>query len=203
MTPPFCACCGVSFGSGVVVQQGSLCRACHQSPPVFHRARAALRYNAAARELVLRLKYRDSSESAAGLALLMQRAGADLFVGANMIVPVPLHARRLRQRRYNQAALLARSVAHYTGIPARLDLLQRGRPTDPLEGMSARARHLALQGAIMVRPGRRVEGQAVVLVDDVLTTGSTADQCAVALYAAGAALVEVLTLARVDDPRQP
>lgn len=161
-----------------------------------------LRYDAVARRLILPLKYQDRSEIAVALAHLMYRHWPALFKGVEVIVPVPLHPARLRQRRYNQAALLATSLAKHTGIPARLDLLRRCRPTRALAGMSASQRREELLDAILLKPGAQVAGRVFMLVDDVITTGTTAHHCALALRAGGAARVEVLTIARVEDPRQ-
>ncbi len=124
-----------------------------------------------------------------------------MLQSANLLVPVPLHTARLRQRRYNQAALLAISLARLTGRPLGLDTLRRWRATRPLEGLSMAERRMELTGAITVRREADVAGKRVLLVDDVMTTGATAHQCALALREAGAARVDVLTVARVADPR--
>ncbi len=118
-----------------------------------------------------------------------------------MLVPVPLHAARLRQRRYNQAAVLAIALARLTGRPLGLDVLCRWRATRKLEGLSAVERREELADAISLNRGADVAGKRVLLVDDVMTTGATAHQCAVALREGGAKRVDVLTLARVADPR--
>ena len=202
ITPPFCACCGVPFSFVQPGEGGQYCTQCLESPSAFHAARSALRYDKAARQLILPLKYSDKTETIRGLARLMQRAGHDILATATVMMPVPLYPSRLRQRRYNQAALLAKALAKLTSLPVQLDSLQRSRATKALEGLSAKARHEELEGAFHLRQGAVVRGQHVVLVDDVMTTGATAHYCALVLREAGAAQVDVLTIARVEDPRQ-
>ncbi len=200
---PLCGRCGLPFASQAEAGPLRLCRSCTDAPPPWGRARAAMLYDAAARALILPFKHADRQENAATLALHMHRAGAALLAGADLLVPVPLHRRRLLQRRYNQAALLAGRLARRTGLPSVPDLLTRSRATPRLGERSAADRAALLQGAIGVRPGRAplLPGRRVVLVDDVLTSGATARACVAALLDAGAANVDVLVASRVADPR--
>ncbi len=133
----------------------------------------------------------------------MARAGAELLQDTDLLVPVPLHRTRLFHRRYNQAALLAQAVGRIAGRPCLLDALQRHRATESLGEKSAAERAAEVADAISVRPSRaaRVAGQRVLLIDDVMTSGATANACAGALLSAGAMLVDVLVAARVPDPR--
>jgi predicted amidophosphoribosyltransferase len=133
----------------------------------------------------------------------MARAGAAMLARADIVSPVPAHWRRLLGRRYDQAALLARALGSIAGRPVVPDLLRRTRRTPPLADKGAAERAVTVEGAFAVsRQGRRlVVGRRVVVVDDVLTSGATADACARALLEAGAAAVEVLAAARVPDPR--
>lgn len=195
-----CAICGYPFGHDQGA--GTLCGACLARPPVYDSARAVLRYDDASRALILALKYRDRLEGAASFGAWMARAGADMLAGADLVVPVPLHRWRLFSRRYNQAALLAQGVARAARLKAVLDLLARTRPTPPQVGRSRRARFANVRGAFAVRAAYRSEIRncRVVLVDDVMTSGATAEACARTLHRAGAARVDVLTLARVVRP---
>jgi ComF family protein len=203
VTEPCCACCGVPFAT--VAQGGAdrLCPTCQARPPEFGRARAALRYDAHARRLILPFKHADRTDMAAALAPLMARAGAALLRDAELLVPVPLHRSRLFHRRYNQAALLARALARLSGIAALPDAMLRVRPTAPLGERTAAERHAEVAEAFAVRPSRmaHVAARRIVLVDDVMTSGATANACAVTLKEAGAAGVDVLVAARVPDPR--
>lgn len=203
---PFCPRCAVPAAHAGTLMGGSprgLCAACSADPPPFQAARAALQYDDASRHLILQLKHADRVDLAKPLARLMHRAGADILAEADLLVPVPLHPKRLRARRYNQAALLARALSRLSGVPSCLDALVRVHATSPLAELSAEARAGMLAGAIAPRRGRagRIAGQRVVLVDDVLTSGATAAACTRSLLAAGAAHVALLAAARVPDPR--
>lgn len=170
---------------------------------MFRRARAALRYDEAARRLILPFKHADRVELSSVLAGYMERAGAELLAAADVLVPVPLHRARLFGRRYNQAALLARALGRAARRPVVLDALRRVRGTTPLGAKSAEERAAVLTGAIEMRPSRLagMTGRRVLLVDDVMTSGATANACAAVLLAAGAVSVDVLAAARVPDPR--
>lgn len=199
---PLCPCCGTPFT--LPVPDGLLCGACIAKPPRYRRARAALVYGGGGRDLVLRFKRADRTDLARGLADLMARAGADLLKDADLIVPVPLHRRRLWRRRYNQSALLAQALGRRSAKPVLPDLLQRLRATPSLGGLGRQERRRALAGAIHINPAHRAVlcGKSVLLVDDVFTTGATAGACLRALLQAGAAAVDILTLARVVRPEQ-
>jgi ComF family protein len=203
LAEPFCRRCGVPFPHQEAGGRARLCPTCQHAPPEFDRARAAFRYDAGSERLILPLKYADRTELAAVLALHMARAGAELLRAADLLVPVPLHRRRLFARRYNQAALLARALARRSGRPAVPDALVRRRATAALGQMSAAERAAEVADAFAVRACRepRVRGRRVLLIDDVLTSGATANACTRALRAAGATAVDVLAAARVPDPR--
>jgi ComF family protein len=201
VSDPFCRCCGVPLPYAEAGGPGRKCAACTLVPPAFTQARAALRYDDMAKRMILPLKYADHTEAVKGLALLMRRPGEPLLQAANVLVPVPLHVSRLRQRRFNQAALLAIELARLTGRPLGLDNLIRRRATAPLEGLDLAARRSELAGAIIMRPDAVVRDKRVLLIDDVMTSGTTAHECARVLLAAGARRVDVLTAARVADPR--
>lgn len=168
-------------------------------PPVFARARAVAAYDGAARLLAHRLKYNDRAELAEAMGRMMARAGAELLAEADLLVPVPLHRWRLWRRRFNQAAALALVVSRVSGKPCDTDALARVRRTRSQVGLTRTQRRENLQGAFKVpdaaRP--RLDGRRVVLIDDVLTTGSTANAASRALLRGGAKSVDVLCFARV------
>jgi ComF family protein len=203
ISEPFCVRCGAPFGNAGLGGAERLCPGCRAAPPVFARARAALRYDARGRRLILPFKHADRTELAAVLAPHMARAGATLLAEADLLVPVPLHRARLFQRRYNQAALLAKAVGRIVAVQCLPDALVRKRATATLGDMTAAERAAEVAGAFAVRRSRaeRLRGARVVLVDDVMTSGATANACAAMLLAAGAGSVDVLAAARVPDPR--
>ncbi|HWL46931.1 MAG TPA: ComF family protein [Sphingomonadaceae bacterium] len=195
---PCCACCGTPFAYDRGA--GARCGRCLADPPAFDRARAAVAYGDIARRIALKLKYGGRQGLAGTIARGLDRlvpagAGSD----APIVIPVPLHRWRIWSRGYNQAALIARAVARRHGLPLELDLLRRTRATPRLRGLGPAGRRKAVRGAFAVSPGRRaaLAGRPVVLIDDVYTTGATADACARALKRAGAGEVSLLCWARV------
>ena len=204
VTDPCCARCGVGFAATGLGGPELICDECRQVPPPWTAARAALRYDDQAGRIILPLKYGDRLENARALAPHLARVGAALLAAADWVVPVPLHRRRLLTRRYNQSAILAQAVTRLVPRPLLLDALIRTRSTASLGGLPPPMRRAELAGAFTVRPGRRdaLRDSRVLLIDDVLTTGSTAAGCTAALLAAGVTRVDVLAAARAV-PRDP
>jgi ComF family protein len=176
------------------------CGACAADPPGYDRARAALRYDDGSRGLILAFKHADRTDTAPAFGRWLARAGAELVADADLVAPVPLHRWRLLKRGYNQAAILAQALARETGARLLPDLVQRVRATASQQGLGGRARiENITAGAFRIHPWhrRRIDGAKVLLIDDVLTTGATVEACARVLRRAGAAQIDVLTLARV------
>jgi ComF family protein len=202
ITAPFCRGCGVPFTYQSQGGPGGKCPGCLAQAPAFHTARAALAYDTHSRTLILAFKHANRTELARLFAPMMARAGAGLLAQADWLVPVPLHRSRLRQRGYNQAALLARALSRLCHVPTLVDALQRPRKTAPMGHFSAATRSEVMQGAVTSRPARAalIQGRRIVVVDDVMTSGATVNACAEALLASGAARIDVLAIARVPDP---
>ena len=180
----------------------SLCGKCAAKPPRWDAARAALAYDDTSRKLVLDLKHAGRRDGLAIYGNWLAMAAPDILPSADLIVPVPLHFRRLARRGFNQSAWLAAAVAKRAGRPAGLDTLVRHKPTPSQAGRSAGERWRNVRAAFHVRPSRaeQVEGARIVLVDDVFTTGATLSACTRALKKGGAAHVSTLVLARVVRP---
>lgn len=196
---PFCERLGTPFEIDLE-SPGLLSPDAIAHPPVFSRARAVTRFDdGPARQLVHRLKYGDRLELAGTMGSWMARAGAELLGDADVLVPVPLHRRRLTARRFNQSGLLAGAIGRASGVPVAHAALVRCKATASQVGLSRTQRQLNLQGAFAVRPEGRtaIAGRAIVLIDDVLTSGATANAAARALLRAGARRVDVLVFARV------
>jgi ComF family protein len=196
---PFCERLGTPFSMDFG-NEGLLSPEAVANPPVYGRARAVARFeDGPVRELVHRLKYGDRLELAKPLGAWMARAGAELLVDADLLTPIPLHRRRLTERRFNQANALAQAVSAASGVPLDPFILTRVKQTQPQIGLSRSQRALNLQGAFRVleEMTAQVEGRAIVLVDDVLTSGATISAASRALLRAKARRVDVLVFARV------
>jgi ComF family protein len=190
---PYCSCCGAPFQSAVGLDH--LCQDCLLTPPPFSRARAAAFYEGLVLQAIHRLKYQRQLIYGRFLGQLLAASPArELAAGADLLVPVPLHPRRLRRRGFNQAVLLALA---FPDLPLGRDVLVRRRPTLPQLKLSPEERRTNVKGAFLVPDPAAVAGRNVLLVDDVYTTGATVNECARALNRAGVGRVEVLTVARV------
>ena len=197
--PPLCDVLGIPlpFDTGErTVSAGAVAH-----PPAYDRARAVAHYSGAMRTLVHQLKYADRHDARALFGRWLAEAGRDLLPGADVIVPVPLSRLRLLLRHFNQAAVLAGELSRQSGVRMDPLVLRRTRSTPSQVGMTRDQRRRNVAGAFAVPPQRRaaIEGRNVLLVDDVITTGATAEACARTLKRAGAARVDVLALALVTN----
>jgi len=196
ITAPLCADCGLPFE--LPQDSDAHCAACLAAPPRY-LARAAFAYEGAARDVVLALNHSDRPHLAIDMAAHLARIGGEWLADDAILVPLPLHRWRLWRRGYNQAAELARALARETGTPFLADALVRRRATKSSQGLTPPERRRNLRAAFAVgeRARARIAGRCIILVDDVLTTGATADACARILLRAGAGSVRLLTFARV------
>jgi ComF family protein len=197
--PPLCDRLGIPlpYDTGVT----TVSAAALANPPDWDRARAVARFGPVMRELIHGFKYSDRHDARRLFGRWLANAGAELLADADMLVPVPLHRWRLLQRKFNQAQLLAAEVAFLSRVPVEAFAIERVKSTPAQVGLSEAERQRNLSGAIRIRAGARprLEGARIVLVDDVVTTGSTAAACARVLRRAGAARIDVLALALVTD----
>ncbi|VAW19918.1 Competence protein F homolog, phosphoribosyltransferase domain; protein YhgH required for utilization of DNA as sole source of carbon and energy [hydrothermal vent metagenome] len=209
ITHPLCPVLGLPFeyflGKGAISAQAIA------NPPIFDRARSALVHNGVARTLVSRLKFGDREEMAGFCARMMVFAGAELFGdfsvpqgrpeqrGLPVLVPVPLHPGRQWQRRYNQSTLLARAIARQTGLEIEPLLVRRVKPTRPQIGLSAKQREINVKGAFAIVPQllEKLHGRRIIIVDDVITTGSTINAISAELKKNGVERIDVISFSRV------
>jgi ComF family protein len=200
IAPPYCPRLGIPFpsdpGPGVLSMEAIA------DPPVYARARAAVRFDEISRTLVHALKYGDRLDLAPTMGRWMANAGRELWAQADALVPVPLHWRRQWGRRFNQSALLAEVISKHSGVRMAHATLKRVKATAQQVGLARSERAANVQGAFKVpaQGHAAVKGRRLVLVDDVLTTGATLEACTRALVRAGAVQVDVLVFARVVGP---
>ena len=187
LTPPYCPVCAHPGAH-------ETCQLCLETPPAFDGIRAPYRMEGAIKEAVHHLKYRGLKAAAPELAELLARYLAEHPIPSDVLIPVPLHPRRLRRRGYNQSELLAKELSKKLDLVMDQKLLARTRNTPPQVNASRFERRDNVQDSF--RCNGSVDRRAVILVDDVATTGSTLSACAAALKAAGASSVWGLVLAR-------
>ncbi|MGV6819841.1 MAG: double zinc ribbon domain-containing protein [Parvularcula sp.] len=211
LSEPWCSVCGFPFEQEALAE--ALCVSCAAPSRKAGRLtgrggltkiRSAFAYSDAIAPAILRLKYADRTDGVVSFARAMALAGREMFAEAQgpLIVPVPLHRARLRQRHYNQAGLLASELGRLTGQPVDHTMLVRSRKTPPQGGTSRDARYRNVAGAFSAARPDAIHGQSIILVDDVLTSGATLLACARVLRQAGARKVFALTLARVVKTAQ-
>ena len=199
VSSPLCPVCGIPFiGTG----SDHRCSSCLNNPPHFDTARAHFLYEGPIRDLIHSFKYNRKTHLRNPLALLTLEGMSAFLAGQkpHLIVPVPLHLSRLRQRGFNQAVLLGSAISHQLSLPMLPNALVRTRPTEPQIDLSAAQRRVNVKGAFTVSKPDQVFGKRILLLDDVMTTGSTMDECAKELKKAGADVVISATIARTARP---
>lgn len=197
---PTCEACGEGLAQTSPWQQGTLCGVCQEELPPYQKAVAYGAYDGELRELIHLLKYDQVHPAASVLGDMLAIAIGKLDLSSDVaVVPVPLHRSKRRQRGFNQAELIARAALkalHDKRFQLVTDLLQRVKPTASQIGLTRNQRQENIRGAFRVTHLSRVSGREVLLVDDVMTTGTTAAECARVLKRAGVKKVWVATVAR-------
>ena len=191
-----CYKCGHPQVSGKTVQSCPICMNDAKNP--FRMQRSRVYYDENSRPLLLNFKFHDRTENAGVLAQWLYTAGHDIWEkGVDVLIPVPLHRARLRSRKYNQSALLCKELSKLIGIPVDYTSLVRCINTKPQVECNGNARKHNVKDAFQVKNPEKIQGKRVVLIDDIMTTGSTLKECAKVLLKSGALSVDALTVARV------
>ncbi|MDQ7826283.1 MAG: ComF family protein [Candidatus Eremiobacteraeota bacterium] len=192
LSPPFCRRCGIPM------EQAGLCDDCSIRNPSYEKAMSACSYEGVTRKAVISLKFRHNQDLAPILALLMmkrlQQEGG--LPRIDCLVPVPLSQAGEKQRGFNQAFLLAAPISEALHIPIRQDILRKKRETSSLKKLARKERFLTVSGSFELIDGNALKGATVLLIDDIMTTGATLEECAATLKQGGALGVFCLTLAR-------
>ncbi len=200
LKPPICYHCGHPLGEATHNVNGHLlCGNCLKTKRrPFRFVRSAFAYDELSKKMILDFKFYDRTDLANLLAKMLYVAGEDIFKsGIDVIIPVPLHYTRLIKRKYNQSSLLAKELGKLIGVKVDNFSLHKNRRTKPQTECSGSARLNNLKGAFTVKHPDKIKGKRILLIDDVLTTGSTLKECCVALKRAGAKSVDGLTVSRV------
>lgn len=202
---PYCKCCGMPFSfdrrkeTEEQEENGELCMECMEKKPTYNSARAALIYDDKSRALILGFKHGDKTLLVRNFSPWLQSAGREFLSKADALIPVPLHRSRLRARRYNQAAILAKGLENITGIRSLPEALTRTRATPSQGHLTTKDRRKNVRKAFALKKKYKlaIKDKTVILIDDVYTTGATVNECTKTLKMCGAGEVHILTLARV------
>lgn len=195
ISSPQCSSCGTPLE--FATSDGTICGQCIANPPKYTMARSVLRYNEKSSKLITNFKYYDNTHSSNHFAKWLLRAGKDMIGDVDIITPVPLHKLRLLSRRYNQCALICNRLSEMTGITSYNNLLIRHKNTKPQAGLAFNKRINNVKSAFKINHDliEQINDKNILLIDDVMTTGSTIDSCTKTLLNSGARNVYVLTIA--------
>jgi ComF family protein len=195
---PKCRFCGRPFEFAIPRPggKGLVCDACLKSKPKYDMCAPAVKYNAASKAIVLPLKHGDATGLAKFAAKMMTRSSSALLSETDAIIPVPIHARRMLKRKYNQAALVAGFMGKRSGKPVLYGAVSRVRATPSQGHLSFKERAANVHGAFRINSASDVRGRKILLVDDVMTSGATLNECARVLKEAGARRVYAAVFAR-------
>ncbi len=197
ISSPYCKICGTPIETAVT-SSDFICGECAKTKKTYiDLTRSALVYNDAAKKIVLPFKFKDRTDLAPLLAKMALRAGGDFWNEADLLVPVPLHRKRIFFRKYNQSALITGELSKISSVKCDNSLLLRSINTKPQVKCTAKQRLKNVKNAFEINSLKNVNGKNIILVDDVLTTGATVNECAKVLKQNGANKVYVLTIARV------
>ena len=196
---PLCYECGQPLETALAGKHKLLCGHClkpHRK--IFRMSRSACAYDELSKKLILDFKFYDKTDLASFLAKMMFVAGQDIFeAGVDLIIPVPLHLTRMIERKYNQSALLAVELGKLARVCVETQILTKVRKTKQQVDCSGEERLRNLRGAFALQQGEKLKGKRLLLIDDVLTTGSTLKECAYVLKKAKPKSIDILTIARV------
>lgn len=198
ISAPYCDKCGHPFETAPSSKKMLCGRCLKKTKTPFRLSRSAAHYDEASKNLLLSFKFLDKTDNAKTLAKWLKMAGKDIWgEGVDLIIPIPLHYTRLIKRRYNQSGLLAAELTKLVDIPVDYTSVVRHKKTRPQVEFSGHERVKNVKGVFSIKHPEKITGKRVVLIDDVMTTGSTLKECALALKSAGAKSVDTLTVARV------
>ena len=203
ISAPQCNRCGLPFDFDTGEEkEGTICGACLKEPPIFDKARAALVYDDASRNIILAYKHADQTQSVPSFITWLNQAGSEMLARADYLVPVPLHRWRILRRRFNQSALMAQYLSESTKIPCLLEAVHRKHATVTQGHLQVSERKKNVKNAFALNPKcvEQIRNKHIILIDDVYTTGATITECTKVLLKGGAASVNILTLARVVKP---
>ena len=192
ISQPHCEICGIPME--FEIEEEKICEKCLKDRPEYNKARAVCAYGDVVIKMVTNFKYYDRHHIAPSMADMMLKSCHELIKRADIMVPIPLHKSRLISRKYNQATILARRISAKSGVPMDINILRRVKQTRQQTRLSRSQRFDNMEGAFEVIAN--VEGKTILLIDDVLTTGATANSAAFKLKQAGAKCVDVAVFAR-------
>lgn len=193
ISEPLCVQCGVPIATHYL---GNKCEWCVDARYYFRKNQSVVRYKDEIKNLIHDLKFNDKTQLAKPIAVCMVNKFTSVIESGNFLVPVPMHPVKLAKRRYNQAVLIAKHIERITGKPLLLDTLVKIRDTSMQSDLNKKERYNNLKDAFQVKDPALIKDSELLLIDDVMTTGATADACSRALLKAGAKKVSVLTFAR-------
>lgn len=199
ISAPFCKKCGMPLeNTNQKNNKKILCGACIKNKnEIFRMQRFAIKYNDMSKNMILGFKFLDKTENAKIFAKWLHFAAKDIYEeGIDIIIPVPLHFKRLIKRKYNQSALLAKELSKISNIKVEYSALKRAKNNRPQVEFSGRARKQNVKNVFTISNSNKIEGKRILLVDDVYTTGSTMKECAKSLKKVGAKSVDFITIAR-------